>query len=575
MNDYREINPTMNNPSRSSISIRALISRFLRLVLAYSVAVAIFFSFFSAAQAKTKQTIIVGGDYNYPPYSFIDKNNVPKGFDVDLIKAVAKKIDVNLKFVFTPWAEALNNLKSGKIDLLLAVLYTEDRTRFFEFTIPYNTDYYSIFSGGKSGIHTVKDLQGKKVIMLKGDASIENFIKPLGLLKNITYAISYPEAFELLLSDQHDYILAPFAIASHTLKEMEEQEGKSLDIVSTGETLLPSLYRLAVKKGNTELLTNLNDGLDALKLEHEIEAIHQKWIEDRSTTWQSTEVIKYAMMGLIPIGLLVIFSLLWSWSLKKQVTKKSESLRAAVKKAEMANIAKSRFLANMNHEIRTPLNVISGFSQALMTDGEKRPLGEEVSKIAQNIHTAGDLLSDIIANILEISKIETEKVKVHLEEFNLKKIVQAVYGLNKVRALNQGVIFNYGYDAEIPEFIRSDRDKLQRILSILIGNAIKFTPNGKSIWLKLKKADGFFVLQLEDQGIGIAKEELSRIFEPFAQVDDSLSKKYGGTGLGLAIAKAYIEALHGTITLQDQKPQGSVFVVKLPLIRVETSENSR
>ncbi len=555
-------------------SIGSLTLRIPHLVLILGVAAALVFcSFPEDVQAENKGTIVVGGDYDYPPYSFLDKNGDPQGFDVDLIKTIAKKIDVEITFVFTPWDEAVSNLKSGKIDLLMAALYTEDRTRFFEFTIPYHMDYYSIFSREESGIRSINELQGKKVIMLNGDASIEKFIIPLGLLQNITYTASYPDAFKLLLAGRHDYILAPFAIAQHTLKELEEQEENTDSIVSTGETLLPSQYRLAVKKGNAELLTKLNDSLDALKSEKGIQRLREKWIMERPTSWQTPEVIQYVLLGLVPIGFLVVIAFAWSWSLKKQVNAKSESLRIAVRKAEMANLAKSRFMANMSHEIRTPLNAISGFSQALIIDSEKRSLGEEFAKIAENIQKAGEQLLGIIENILEISKIEVDEVRPNPEEFNLKKDVQAVYGLNKVRALKQGVVFNYGYDSDLPEIVRSDKVKLNRILTILIGNAIKFTPPEKSIWLKLKREDDFFVLQLEDQGIGIEERYLKEIFEPFVQVDDSITKKYSGTGLGLTIAKAYVEMLNGTIAVQSRKDHGSVFIVKLPLNAVEAKED--
>jgi len=537
----------------------------------FTVLMMLTFSLFSTTLAATKKTIIVGGDYDYPPYSFFDKNGDLKGLDIDLIRIIAQKIDVEVEFVFTPWDEAINNLKSGKIDILLAAIYTEDRTKYFDFTIPYNMDYYSIFTREGTGIKKIDDLQGKRVVMLKGDASIEKFLKPLGLVKNISYAPSYPLAFERLINGKYDYILAPFAIASHTLREMEAEGGNINGIHSTKETLLPSLYRMCIKKGNRDLLIQLNDVLDALKTTNEINRLREKWNLERPTSWQAVDVIKYVLIGLIPIAVIVILSLLWSWSLKKQVDRKSKSLREAVKKAELANLSKSRFLANMSHEIRTPLNVISGFSQALIMDNQNKLSEDELVKISNNIYTAGEQLSGIISNVLEISKIEVDRVSLNLEMVNLKKSVQAIYGLSKVRALKQGIIFNYGYDADLPEIIQSDREKINRILNILVGNAIKFTPAGKSIWLKVKKDNNFVEFQLEDQGIGIDEQYLDKIFDPFEQVDYSITTEYGGTGLGLAIAKAYVEQLKGTVTVQSEKGQGSIFTVKLPLLHTESN----
>lgn len=520
---------------------------------------------FITVQAQPRRTIVVGGDFNYPPYSYMDEKGDLQGFDIDLIRAIAEKIDADITFSFTPWNMAIENLKAGEVDLLMAVLYTEERSQYFDFSIPYNSDSYSIFSREGSGITGVNDLQGKKVAMLQGDASIEMFIKPLGLLSDITFATSYPEAFEFLLTHQYDYVLAPFSVAADSLKQMEQERGLDLGIVSTGQPLLPSLYRLAVKKGDPLLLTQLNDSLDALKSEGKIQKLRDKWIINRPTNWPLKKVVKSFLMVLIPVTLIVLFALLWGWSLRREVKKKSESLREALHQAKSASLAKSRFLANMNHEIRTPLNAISGFSQALMIDIQKYSLGDDYYKIAKNIHTAGENLSDIINNILELSKIQAEHRPLQVEVFNLKKTIQGIYGLNKLRALKQGIIFNYGYDADLPEVVQSDKTALTRILTILVENAIKFTPSGKSIWLKLKRENDQLRIQLEDDGIGIDETYLEKIFAPFEQVDDSMTKKYGGTGLGLTIAKAYVMLLSGTISAENQKGQGTVFNVVLPL----------
>jgi len=541
-----------------------LSARVVILVMLFGLAVMPGFLLATAELAKTK--IIIGGDYDYPPYSFFDKSGIAKGFDVDLIKAVAERIDAEIEFVFTPWDEAVQNLKTGKVDLLLATLYTEDRTRYFDFTIPYNLDYYSIFSLKGSNIQSVNDLHGKNVIILKGDASIENFIKPLDLVKNISHAVSYPEAFKRLLSGQHDYILAPFAIASNTIKELEQQGKNTADIISTNETLLPSLYRLAVKKGNAELLTTLNDSLDALKSENKIQMLRDRWITKRPASWEATTVIKYVLISIIPIVLLIISFLLWSWSHKRQVAKKSESLKKTIKKAELANLAKSRFLASMNHEIRTPLNAISGFSQALMIDCEKKSLGEDIAKLAKNTYTAAERLTGTINNIMEISKIESGKIELQLADFNIKKTVQAMFGLYKVKALNQDVIFNIGYDPGLPEMIHSDREKLTRTLNILIESAIKFTPAGKSIWLKVKTENRFIELQLEGKGIEIEASFIRNIFKPFEQYDDFVIKTFGPVGLDLALAKTYVEMLNGTASVVSCQDHAAILVIRIPIL---------
>jgi signal transduction histidine kinase len=235
------------------------------------------------------------------------------------------------------------------------------------------------------------------------------------------------------------------------------------------------------------------------------------------------------------------------------------------KKAEQANQAKSQFLANMSHEIRTPLNSIVGYSELLLEESNLQQLPPKHQSFLQNIQESSKILSEIINNVLDLSKIEAHKTQVDIEPIQLKQIVQGIYHIGKAQATKKGVFFSYDYNDEIPEYIQSDRTKINQILLNLISNAIKFTPQNHSVFFNADKKENFLEFQIIDEGIGIATKHQQEIFEPFQQAEKNTSKDYGGTGLGLSIVKKLVELLKGSIKLTSEPEKGSCFRVRLPL----------
>lgn len=515
-----------------------------------------------------ERTIRVGADFDYPPFTYLDENGVPSGQDVEIIKAIARESDLKLEFVFTAWSEALKNLELGKVDLLLSILYTNERSAKFSFSIPYATDHYTIFARKGVGIKTIEDLEKKALVVLKGDAAIEEFIKPLGLLKNITYTSSTTVAMQRLSKGQHDYTIVPYSIGMKTLEKVHAQYKITglHSVEAVGHPIMPILYRIAVNKENVELLTMMNDGLDQLKSKGELKTIRERWSSYRREPISLNDVIKYVLYVLTPLSFVIVLLLSWSWMLRREVRKKSASLRQSKKEAEAANKAKSRFLANMSHEIRTPLNAIVGFSQILSVEVKKQKVSSDFARFVDHIKSSSKHLAELINDILDISKIEAGKAEVVYANVNLKKMIKLIYEINKTDSMGKGLIFNYSYDSTLPDFIRSDQNRLNQIVLNLVRNAIKFTPSGKSVWLKLKREENQLIIEVEDEGIGIEKEDEDKIFQPFEQSEFSSNYEIEGSGLGLAIVWENVKLLKGTIELASEKNKGSIFKVSLPLL---------
>ncbi|MFY0536033.1 sensor histidine kinase [Nannocystis pusilla] len=225
----------------------------------------------------------------------------------------------------------------------------------------------------------------------------------------------------------------------------------------------------------------------------------------------------------------------------------------------------SSFLANMSHELRTPLNAIIGYSEILLED-TARPDLRELHEDLGKIHGSAEHLLALISDILDLSKIESGKMDINLEAFQLGDVLGSVMSHLAPLAERNGDTLKLRCARDLGE-IKTDRTKLHQILSNLLSNACKFTHNGRielSIRIQAEGGRSWYRFEVSDTGIGIAPDVLERLFAPFVQADSSTTRKFGGTGLGLAISRHYARMLGGDITVRSQPGVGSVFTLRLP-----------
>ncbi|TWU49210.1 response regulator [Rubripirellula reticaptiva] len=232
--------------------------------------------------------------------------------------------------------------------------------------------------------------------------------------------------------------------------------------------------------------------------------------------------------------------------------------------AEAANQSKSAFLANMSHEIRTPMNAILGFTEVLQRNIEHDE--SKRRKHLNTIHSSGTHLLNLINDILDLSKIEADRLEIESIATEVDRIVAEVVTVMRIRAEEKSITLEYEFDGMIPRTVQTDPARLRQILTNLAGNAIKFTENGGvKIVTRWDNTGGHpvMVFQVVDSGIGMTAESTEKIFNPFSQADASVTRRFGGTGLGLSISKRFAEALGGGIAVTSRVNEGSVFTVTI------------
>ena len=281
------------------------------------------------------------------------------------------------------------------------------------------------------------------------------------------------------------------------------------------------------------------------------------------TLYQTEDGERWLRLNAAPTGDLVIATVTDVTALHDARREVAETRREAERQRQetlAAGEAKSRFLATMSHELRTPMNAILGFADLL----KSYTLDQQQIAYVEIIRRSGQDLLRVLNDILDFSKIDAGFLTLERTPYNPASLARDIVMLFAKTARDRETSLFVSSDADVPEWIEGDVTRIRQVLSNLIGNACKFTEDGRIDVRVSPGPDGMIEFAIMDSGIGMTSEQLRRIFQPFVQADETTTRRFGGTGLGLAISKRLVEAMGGSVRVTSMPGEGSVFLVRIP-----------
>lgn len=515
------------------------------------------------------------GVYENAPKVFTADSGNPSGIFIDIIEYIAREEGWNLVYISGTWAEGLDRLSKGEIDLMPDVAYNAEREKkFFFHKVPVLSSWSQVYSASGAKIQSILDLDKKKVAVLDGSVQQTAFAKlagSFGLNISLVFVPDYKTMFEIIAKGEAD--------AGITNRFFGLMQAKKYGLEDTTVIFDPSdLFFAASQNTPKQLLDIIDSYLSDIKKDSQ--SVYYESVK----RWTSEDV-KFKLPAWVQIvgltvGIALVLSIVGSFFLKYQInartrelqkinqeieeriTKRTEELAAAMEKAKAADRIKSAFLATMSHELRTPLNSIIGFT-GIMLQGLAGPLNPEQNKQMSMVQNSARHLLSLINDVLDISKIEAGQLDLACVSVDLRASLEKIVKIVSPLAEKKGIELKLDIADNIGT-INTDQRRLEQIILNLLNNAVKFTEKGH-VCVSCRMDNNHYILSFSDTGIGMQPEEIPNLFQPFHQIDSGLSRKREGTGLGLSICKKIIEIMGGSISVESRWEHGSTFTVRIPL----------
>lgn len=519
------------------------------------------------------ETLKVGVRDDRHPLEFATSQGRATGVLVDLWTYWGEQNGVDVSFVINGDEEIGQLLRSGQIDIIANARPGGELV----YSTPYFTYDYFLFSEKNRYLESPASLQ-IKVGLLAAD---EPFLDEA--LLNFSRIQLY-QNYQELLEDMHAGVI-DFMLSNDLSLNFSVINNIELFRLNYPEQPFYSYHVRAAALGEKQPLIEAFDRGMHQAPPQELAAVKGKWIHSTVGYRLPWSLIGFALIVFIT-STLILLAWIMKLKLEQQVAEQTlvleaqkqaleqdierrilleQELKKAKLLADAATDAKSNFLANMTHELRTPLIGVLGMNELLMTTS----LNERQKALAITVQRSGEVLLSLVSDILDFSKIESEKLTLEADPTDLSHIVEetALQLAGKAAEKNVALVCQVAPDACWE--VNADPLRLRQILLNLISNAVKFTEQGEIVVrLAMTRRDdhaGLFTIEVEDTGIGINTEDHNRIFAPFFQIDSTTTRIFGGTGLGLAIVRQLVDLMGGSLSLESQVGEGSLFRVQLTL----------
>ena len=382
---------------------------------------------------------------------------------------------------------------------------------------------------------------------------------------------SLEDAADMVMNEKADCFLIG---TSQALRYDNNRDFKSVPLTKTMEACF------AVRGGEGTLLSILNKTLKAMPSDMLTSALAiYDSTEDKVTFWDFVKDNMFAFfvaIGFFSLSIISIIFVLLRKARKAEAVAKlaandtqklNDKLEIALKKAEDASLAKTRFLNNMSHDIRTPMNAILGYAQ-IMEDELNRKEMPEVSEHLEKLQQSGNLLLSIINNVLDMARIESGRMELDENYCRIEDVWKSLFAVFDENAMKKNIALHYAMNVE-HEHVLTDVTKVKEILVNILSNAIKYTPAGGSVMVDVDELpcdeSGYMIVKIRvsDTGIGMSQDYQTKIFEAFTREQNTTKSKIAGTGLGMSIVRKYVDLLGGTIDVESELGKGSTFTVTL------------
>jgi polar amino acid transport system substrate-binding protein len=543
----------------------------------------------------------IGGDYNYPPYEYLDHDGLPTGYNIELSQAIARVMGMEINIQLGSWGEMRQALERGDVDILMGMAHTKERESEVDFSIPHAKVHQSIWiRDDNETIRTVNDLTGKEVIVMKGSV-MHDFMLENEIAADLFMVQTLADALNLLASGHHDCALVAKLPGEYLLSDPKLDH-----IHPIARPLVAQDYGFAVKKGNSELLARFNEGLALLKKSGEYRRIREKWLgvlQPEPISWK--HIIRYGALVIGPLLLVLIAFALWSRTLRRQVALRTEELEREVsermRSAEELQIRQKQLLhadkmtslgvlvSGVAHEINNPNGLIQlslpqlskayqSIEPILDSHYEKQgdfKLGwfdysrmrQEIPKMLEEMLESSNRIKRIVEDLKDFARRNDSGLD---DMVDLNNVVRSALRLVDNTLHNSTRHFRVDYAADLPKF-RGNGHRIEQVVVNLILNACQaLTSMEQAIELRTFALpdQGMVALEILDQGCGLDEETLQRITDPFF----TTKRKIGGTGLGLSVSDGIVKDHHGRLEFSGEIGRGMTVRLLLPIYKDEEQE---
>ena len=509
-------------------------------------------------------TLVIAADYDFAPYSYINSDGEPAGFDVELVSYICNKMGYKADIRLMSWPAATSSLADRRADIVVGkdIILTPDSGE--ELSIPVIDEDYVIWS--KKKIKSSSQLFKEKVGMVSSGAYKKEYAEFVGCIPYVMD--SYSDLFKACEKGEIDYVLCQKNVG----QLVNYQEGTHLE---NNYYFDKDYLGYAMVEGD-ERINHVNKAIDEAFADGTVEMLTNKWIKNYSGHYTLKETISnhfeiymvFVFLWVAWILALVLIARnqrLYIKDMEKEMEHKRE-LQEALDKANKANNAKSEFLFNMSHDIRTPLNAVLGLAELakLKKDSEGR-----LEEYLDNIIVSGNYLLGVLNDVLEMARIENNKITIDEELVDVEEFKHGCLVSIEELVKNKDIDFTVE-DNGTNKYLYFDKVHVQEIFMNLASNAIKYTPEGGRVKVITnesydEKNDIVYIeCSFVDTGIGMSEEFIEHAFDSFERERTTASANLTGTGLGLAIVKRLIDLMNGTISIESTKGEGSKITIKLP-----------